>query len=513
MGQVFRRAAALSILVTLVGLAGQASATAPKWLEGQIIDQSSINGLSCASPTTCVAASSDAVVQDSGLSFERNPDPNSIFNAVSCAPGTDFCMFVDGNGGAVAYQNGTFGSVAKIDGDVSIDSVSCPTASLCMAIDHNNTVFEYSGGTWDSGTPLTVPGGDTPSNFVNVSCASSTFCIALVATDAGELTYKWDGSWHGPAAPFDVTAAYVVSLSCTSSTFCLETDDIGQASIYNGTGWSTPVTVDTYNSQPVLYSACTGTDCVAVDAFDNFYSTSTGTTWTSAFNLVPSTGISGVDSLTCATATLCVAGDGLGDVTTYAVPPAPTKPALTGTPTVGQKLTVTHATVQTSPVWYADDWRRCAAPDASCSLNSISKSMTGYTLTAADVGKYIEVRETIGFGFDEETIRSNNVGPITTPPGTAKLAGSVTTTRTGVVTIPLRCTGGPCRGTVKLTYKGTAIGSASYSIAPGVTAKVKITLNATGKNQLRQHGYQLPVKLIITPTKGTVTTVAITLKA
>jgi hypothetical protein len=512
-------AAALLTLVLFAALAGQASAAAPTWLQAQTIEQgqNDISGLSCPSATTCVAASSDAVVQDNGLSYERNPDPSSTFNAVSCAPGSDFCMFVDNNGGAVAFNNGTFGALADIDGDVELDSVSCPTTGFCMAIDHNNTVFMYSGGSWDGGTPLPIPSGDTVSNFVNVSCASSTFCIALVATDAGELTYKWDGSWHGPSAPFDVTTAYVVSLSCTSSSFCLETDDIGQAAVYNGTGWTTPAPVDQPMniSQPVLHSACVGMNCVAVDYYDNvYYTPDGGTTWTPGGNIHASTLISGVDSLACATATLCVAGDGVGDATTYAVPPALGKPSLSGTPMVGHALTLTHASSQTQPVFYADDWRRCANPDSSCSLSPISRSSTGYTLTTADVGKYIDVREIVGFGFDEEgPILSNIVGPIAAKPGTVKLAGSVTATRTGVVTIPLHCTGGPCKGTVKLTYKGTAIGSASYSIAAGLTAKVKITLNATGKNQFKQHGWQLPVKLIITPKTGASTTVSITLKA
>jgi hypothetical protein len=517
-GDALKRGAVLSLLVLSV-VAASANATAPKWLVGQTIEQNqdSVNGLSCPSATSCFAATDGAVVvQDSGLSYERSPDLSTL-NAVSCAPATRFCMFVDGDGGAFTYNNGTLGSPGPVGSSIELDGVSCPSSGFCMAIDGQlNTVFEYTAGSWDGGHLLPI-GTDTASNFVNVSCTSTQFCMALVGTDAGELYYTWNGtSWSSASTPFDASAnGHVVSLTCTSASFCLETDAIGQALVFNGVTWSSPVVVDNYNAEPVLYSACAGTptNCVAVDEFDNSYQSSDGVTWTSAVNLKPSTGLSGVSSLTCATATLCVAGDGLGDTSTYAVPPGSGKPALSGTPTVGHALTLTHAAVATSPVWYADDWRRCSGPDSGCSLSPISKSSTTYTLATADTGKYIEVRETYGFGFDEETVRSNNVGPVTQPPGTAKLAGTVTATRTGVVTIPLHCTGGPCKGTVKLIYNGTAIGSASYSIAAGVTAKVKITLNTTGKNQFKQHNWRLPVKLVITPVKGTVTTVAITLKA
>jgi hypothetical protein len=513
----------LAIALALLGAgAGAARAATPSWLEAEVIEplgENAIYGLSCASQTTCLAASDVPIVQDGGLSYEpgTDPDPTSILQGVSCAPGTHFCMFIDANGGGFTYNNGNFGTRADFDGDVELDSISCPTSSLCMAIDHNNTVFKYSSGSWNGGTPLTVPSTDGSfTNFVNVSCVSSAFCVALASTDSGLVSYTWSGSaWSSASSPFDVLGNHAVSLSCTSTTFCLETDDVGNADVFNGSSWSSPHQVDNFNSEPVLYSSCVGTSCVALDFFDNFYRTSDGTTWTSAVNIHSSTGISGVGSLTCATATLCVAGDGVGDATTYAIPPTPTKPVLTGTGILGHALALTHASVQTPSVWYYDDWRRCDNPDATCTLNPISTSLTSYTLGAADVHKYIDAREVIGFGFDEEgPIVSNIVGPISSgvpTPGTPKFAGVVSTTRTGLVTIALRCSGGPCTGKVKLTTNKT-LGSAKYSIAAGKTAKIKIQLNSAGKKQLKKHHGRLTVTLVITPTKGSVTRVTIKLR-
>jgi hypothetical protein len=248
-------------------------------------------------------ASSSPIVQDDSPSFEPSPDPDpgSIPNAVSCAPGTDFCMFVDGNGGAFTYNNGSFGTLVDMDGNVELNSVSCPAAGFCMAIDHNHVVFKYSGGSWDAGTTLDV-GTHSFSDFVNVSCASTTFCVALASTSDGELYYTWHvTTWSAPSSPFDVSGGYAVSLSGASSTFCLDTDEAGNASVFNGSGWSLPQNVDNTSANPSLYSACVGTSCVGVDFNDNFVQTSDGSTWTSPVNIHASTLISGIDSLACAT--------------------------------------------------------------------------------------------------------------------------------------------------------------------------------------------------------------------
>ena len=72
-----------------------------------------------------------------------------------------------------------------------------------------------------------------------------------------------------------------------------------------------------------MESSCVGTSCVGVDFNDNFVQTSDGNTWTTPVNLHAKTGLSAVYSVACATATPCVADDGLGDATTYTVPPRP----------------------------------------------------------------------------------------------------------------------------------------------------------------------------------------------
>jgi hypothetical protein len=525
----------------LLALAGPARAASPSWLEVQPIELggNAITGLSCPLATTCLAASSSAIVQDGGPSYEPvpDPDPSSEPTAVSCAPGTRFCMFVDANGGGFTYTDGSFGTRSDFDAANALESVSCPSSGFCMAIDHSHKVWSYSNGAWGNGTTLPVTNF---SNFTNVSCASSSFCVALASTDNGEVYFTWNGStWSSHVGTFDTSSTYALSLSCPSVNSCLETSDKGYASVYNGTAWSSK-RVDTNGTSPLLHSSCVGTFCMAMDYQAGYLTTSdfTTNTWTSRVDVHSDTLLGYVSSLACVTATLCVAGDAGGEVSTYAVPPAPGKPMLSGTPTVGQTLGITHAPVQQPAVWYAEDWRRCDNPDAGCTFDPISSSTSGYTLVAADAGKYIDAREFFGFAFYQDGPNlSSIVGPVSDgsggtggtgstgssgstgsttsagdtgtdlgsalghprPPGTARLSGTAKTTASGLVTIVLSCSGGPCKGSVTLAKRGT-IGSARYSIAAGRRASVKIHLTASGKKLLKRGRGKLTVTLVIATT-------------
>ena len=94
---------------------------------------------------------------------------------------------------------------------------------------------------------------------------------------------------------------------------------------------------------------------------------------------------------------------------------------------------------------------------------------------------------------------------------TPSLAGEPATTSAGAVSLTLRCPAtSRCSGTVKIyaTVRATAakaktkrvaIGSINYAIPAGDTAKVKLTLNRTGKKLLRRGKGRLPVSLEIKP--------------
>src|SRR3954470_700357 len=111
LGRAVRLALALALGLLLFAVP-VAAAQAPSWLEATRIEPSQgvIYGLSCPSRVTCVAASLVPVIQNNDVSYEpaTDPDPHGQLDAVSCAPGTRFCAFVDSTGGAFTFDGENF---------------------------------------------------------------------------------------------------------------------------------------------------------------------------------------------------------------------------------------------------------------------------------------------------------------------------------------------------------------------------------------------------------------------
>ena len=552
------KASALSILCLLALTASPARAADPaSWHRVlSATTPSALEGVSCGTVTFCVGVGGDVAVEDGGPLYEDNPDVGSGLNAVSCAPGSHFCVAVDSNGGEVTYSGDGFGPDVQFAGNNELESVSCPTVGHCMAVEHTFTgspfkVYKLSGGSWDSGTSLPVASGITGSSEPRISCAAETFCVVVANTSGGERywTYKGSGWTLGASAmPGRPDGSNTVSITCTSATFCLSTSKTGDASRFNGTSWSTQH-IDSHGVNQ-LASSCSGTTCRAIDRNDNAYNTSDGTTWTAntPANIRASTGFSGASAMSCPSADICVAGDPVGQTTLYGlsiVPAAP--PVVSGTGQAGQTLTVTTRSRIDNPLaWFFDEWWRCDNPGSTCTQIPDAHGPT-YTLTADDVGKYIDVLEGTGIGLDEEAAqeRSNPIevpaaapppsgptppapsppdggspapAPVVVPPkirapGLAKTS----TSRKGLVTLSFSCPkgGAPCTGALGLSFKSgkkrKAAGSGRYSVAAGKKGTAKVKLNkAARKVLLRRHS--LAVVLKIKPAGAKATTRTLTLK-
>ncbi|HET7483790.1 MAG TPA: hypothetical protein VFJ64_00270 [Solirubrobacterales bacterium] len=91
--------------------------------------------------------------------------------------------------------------------------------------------------------------------------------------------------------------------------------------------------------------------------------------------------------------------------------------------------------------------------------------------------------------------------PKPTPEGTAKAAASATV-KSGKAELKLTCSGGPCKGTLQLKAKvkqgkktkNLVIGKASFSLAEGATATVKVKLSGPAKQELAK-GKTIKAKL------------------
>ncbi|MGN6176158.1 MAG: hypothetical protein ACTHPS_24895 [Streptosporangiaceae bacterium] len=142
-----------------------------------------LTGVSCTGPGRCIA------VDDGGSAYTYNGgswsdafpvDAGHAFTAVSCAsrafcaatdadgkgailtggtwtvsamgttagtlacPADGSCLATTGSGGAVAYRNGVWSRVTRIDGRRAIGALSCPAVTACTAVDRQDNVLYYA---------------------------------------------------------------------------------------------------------------------------------------------------------------------------------------------------------------------------------------------------------------------------------------------------------------------------------------------------------------------------------
>ncbi len=205
----------------------------------------------------------------------------------------------------------------------------------------SDVIAQESGGSWQIDTDLgPQPGGTTATFLNNAGCASATDCWAVGATGtdgvngvtptAGYITH-WNGStWSSVPSPTPggVTTAALNEVSCASTTFCLAvgatTTGTGNSAVVNlfaeewlGSSWvlttGTPTTAN-YGFGAV---SCPAVDECWTAATDNTGSTDlfyqwNGTSWTAGAGTLREFhgGRMVVNDLKCLTTTVCeVVGD------------------------------------------------------------------------------------------------------------------------------------------------------------------------------------------------------------
>ena len=179
-------------------------------------------------------------------------------------------------------------------------SVSCPTVKFCMAVDGTgNAVIHKRNNTWETPNPIDVGDG----GFASVSCATTVFCMAVDAA-GNELHYAY-GIWfqaleHRPRGgsrlgvvpdgevlhrrrrrrgtrrpttatdvdrlpPPSTPATRLAAVSCPTESFCAAVDDSAAALAFNGTGWSSPTSIDAGQHRRRRCRVSRASLCAAVD--------------------------------------------------------------------------------------------------------------------------------------------------------------------------------------------------------------------------------------------------------
>ena len=174
-------------------------------------------------------------------------------------------------------------AVIDIDGNKTIDTVSCPTPTWCAAGDVNGAVIVYSSGTWSA--PAAV--FSTGDSVDGISCPTATFCMA-VSYLGGYSTYNGT-TWSKPKFPGGSVGTSLWAVSCPTATWCMaETDNFGDTGLWQSGVWSTSGSGLGLgqSSSPMSCVALASTSCLYADNSDN-YAAYTGGKWPAASVPIP----------------------------------------------------------------------------------------------------------------------------------------------------------------------------------------------------------------------------------
>ncbi len=154
-------------------------------------------------------------------------------------------------------------------------SVSCVTSGWCVAVGNGGKVSVdsanielWNGTTW---SPMMSPvvSGETDIYLNGVSCATTSFCVAVGAVDTttfAPLIETWNGTtWSVvQSSPLSSTSTFLSGVSCLSSSFCMAVGWIGAAGgsglveQWNGSTWTATTILQAFQANIHVYGvSCT----------------------------------------------------------------------------------------------------------------------------------------------------------------------------------------------------------------------------------------------------------------
>jgi hypothetical protein len=339
----------LAVLCAIAVVPAAASAASMHWARAVRVEPSrngGVNAVSCPTSRFCVAVDDSGYVvtttDPTGSKHVWSPTAridHASLTGISC-PSTSLCVAVDDSGNVLTSTHPTGGArawshPAKIDstpgpdgGPAGLSGVSCPSTRLCVAVDaapagHVLTSTSPTGGA--GAWKLTAVGGGP---LTSVSCVqSSSLCVAAGA----EHVYSTNpgggaGAWHATGGQ---TGGGVISaIDCPGLSQCIA---VGFGDTATGlvsttrnprgglAGWKTVTAQDTPPDQGeglLDGVGCTRGFCVAVDGFDNAYTSAApgSGTW-SGPTAVRGRSAAQTTAISC-TSGLCVVVDSAGVSTT-----------------------------------------------------------------------------------------------------------------------------------------------------------------------------------------------------
>ena len=111
--------------------------------------------------------------------------------------------------------------------------VSCPTSTFCIAVDYVGKYLTFDGTTWSS------PQNIAPKVWTSaVSCPTATFCMAATSAGSSAEAYTFDGTAWSDAGAIPNLVYAITGLSCPTVSFCEVLDGLANSAEYVAGTWS-----------------------------------------------------------------------------------------------------------------------------------------------------------------------------------------------------------------------------------------------------------------------------------
>jgi hypothetical protein len=314
-----------------IAASSDATGGAGDWITGNIDgravntlgdSEADINGIACASTSLCVA------VDDSGhILSATDPAEGSAawkkilpaaseghsLGAVSC-PSTSLCVVADSNGTILTATSPAGGVEAWKATKVAATpaAVSCTSETLCVAVSVTGQIMtstDPTGGesAWTSPT-ASVDSGHTA---IAISCPVGLCAFTDSNGEVVTSTAPTGGAGSWSAAAVD-PGEYLNTISCPSAGLCAlatEFTVMFSTSPTGGAGEWHSYTLPHDGEDPGGSVACASTSLCVAGLFRSVITTTTPTSEGASWTLTALTAQDGLDHVSCASATLCIASE------------------------------------------------------------------------------------------------------------------------------------------------------------------------------------------------------------
>lgn len=262
-------------------------------------------------------------------------------------------------------------------------SISCVASGFCAVGDENHGVVLREKGHWQ---PVSRFG--TAYRFDTVDCVSATFCAAIGGFLENAHASVYDGTGWSTPTPVDLSQA--TDLSCTSASFCVAVGR-GLYSIYDGSGWS-PASRVSSTFGLIDVSCVSSTFCLAAGTRGTVFQWD-GQAWSQRDEVTHE-----AVAISCTSRTQCALFAGDGNVQTYDGTTWSAAEQLTSSgyqgdiECTGPEFCIVTATDDRAAFTYdGEGWTQ--VPDAPQGLWSVSCQAAGHCWVARPDGTVVEYRD------------------------------------------------------------------------------------------------------------------------